>query len=88
MKCGCEGSECPICHVGMLIRHKCDRCRARFCPQCHRVANLRDLFDSDVHDLFRGCLCYHPKYMLLTQALVFALLLILALAINLTKGPL
>jgi len=35
--CGCEGS-CPVCLVGEVEHHRCDTCRARFCPDCHGIA--------------------------------------------------
>jgi hypothetical protein len=36
--CGCEGS-CPVCRIGEVENHKCDSCKAEFCPKCHGVAN-------------------------------------------------
>jgi hypothetical protein len=32
--CGCEGS-CPICLLGEVDDHKCNKCGAVFCPKCH-----------------------------------------------------
>ena len=36
--CGCEGS-CPICRVGEIENHKCDKCSALICCHCHGVIN-------------------------------------------------
>ena len=36
--CGCEGS-CPVCRLGEVDNHKCDRCRSEFCPKCHGLKN-------------------------------------------------
>lgn len=36
--CGCEGS-CPVCRLGEVHGHKCNRCGAEFCPKCHSIAN-------------------------------------------------
>lgn len=33
-KCSCEGS-CPVCRIGTVENHKCNRCRFEFCPACH-----------------------------------------------------
>lgn len=38
-ECGCEGS-CPICRLGEVDDHRCDRCKTLFCPHCHGVINL------------------------------------------------
>ena len=32
--CGCEGS-CPVCRVGEVDNHECDRCGTKFCATCH-----------------------------------------------------
>ena len=36
--CGCEGS-CPVCRLGEVDNHGCNRCGAKFCPKCHGVIN-------------------------------------------------
>lgn len=36
--CGCEGS-CPVCRIGEVDDHKCNRCGAKFCPKCHGIIN-------------------------------------------------
>ena len=33
-ECGCEGS-CPVCRIGEIENHKCNRCLFEFCPVCH-----------------------------------------------------
>jgi hypothetical protein len=33
-QCGCEGS-CPVCTIGEVDNHKCNKCGADFCPKCH-----------------------------------------------------
>ncbi len=37
--CGCEGS-CPVCWLGEVDNHKCDRCGAEICPKCHGLKNM------------------------------------------------
>ena len=37
--CGCEGS-CPVCRIGEVDNHKCDRCGARFCEKCHVIKSV------------------------------------------------
>jgi hypothetical protein len=36
--CGCEGS-CPVCRIGEVANHECNRCHAKFCPKCHGITN-------------------------------------------------
>lgn len=36
--CGCEGS-CPICDIGEVDNHKCNRCEVQFCIKCHGILN-------------------------------------------------
>lgn len=33
-ECSCDGS-CPVCRIGEVENHKCNRCRFEFCPVCH-----------------------------------------------------
>jgi len=40
--CGCEGS-CPVCRLGEVENHRCDRCGSRFCSQCHATLPRRAL---------------------------------------------
>ena len=34
--CGCEGS-CPVCRLGEVDNHRCNRCKTIFCPKCHGI---------------------------------------------------
>lgn len=34
--CGCEGS-CPVCRIGEVDDHKCNRCGTEFCSKCHGI---------------------------------------------------
>ena len=38
-ECECEGS-CPICHIGEISDHKCNRCNTKFCEKCHGILGV------------------------------------------------
>lgn len=52
-KCGCEGS-CPICRLGEVNNHKCDRCKTEFCNHCHGIAKDSP---TKINDYIKNCEC-------------------------------
>lgn len=53
-KCSCEG-VCPVCRIGEVSDHKCNRCKAKFCPKCHGIIN--GIKSENVNP----CKCGKPK---------------------------
>jgi hypothetical protein len=55
-KCFCEGS-CPQCRIGEVEDHKCDFCKATFCPLCHGTIDKGCLKESNI----LPCICMREK---------------------------
>lgn len=56
---GCEGS-CPICRIGEVSDHKCNRCDTRFCEKCHGILKVGELGWKSVNGV-SVCSCKGDK---------------------------